>query len=673
MAKKETKPSITLPTWIQQRPDRALGLLLFFLAFLLFANTLSHDYAWDDTIVITENSRTLKGFAGIPEQWKEHDRVQLEDFSGFRPVTLTSFSIDIGLFGKKPGPAHFMNVLYFALLCWVIYKTLRAIFPHHHRGFAFFVTLLFLVHPMHTEVVANIKSRDEIFVMLFGMLSILSLIHFLREGGWKWAIGTLLLFVLAVLSRQNGALFLFAYPLVGWLLPDIPKAKKWLAAGFLPAGVLLITGTMFLLTGRLPIQFSAVKPAGYFEDLVLGNSLGNKGSLWDQIGSASRLVFLYLRDFFYPAKLTYYSGYNTIPWMDWHYRILAIPFLSVCFSLIYAAIQLFRQRQREIVLGILWFFLFLSPFLHLIFATADTKADRYLFLASLGLCIIIVTLLGTAMKVDWANGNPGKKPEDFFGIAGKGKILAAILIAGSLLLSGVTFTRNKAWKDSYTLYSTDMPKLEECARCHYFLAQEMISRRERSMNPQQDQQAILDHLQKAVAISDSAYYAYTDLANELIRVNQFSKAETYMEKAATFYPGQEDPWYYLGKAEFFQEKFEESAIHFAKARSINPDRAENWDLEGRSLERAKKYPEAEILLQQAIQKFPNEIGLRDALLDVYFYGGKQPEALRKINELVKLDPNNSFWWKKRIGLYEAAAMTDSAAYYFGLAQQAGRL
>ena len=198
------KAQIT-PSRIQQfrsnYPDRFWALVIFLLAFLQFSNTLTHDYAWDDAIVITENSRTQKGFSGIPEQWQEHTRQTLEDFSGYRPLTLTSFNLDIGFFGKRPGPAHAMNVIYFGLLAMVIYFTLRKLFPDHHGYFALFVTLLFVVHPLHTEVVANIKSRDEIFVMLFGMLSLIAWINLLRGDGWKWAFFSLIFLVLATLSR----------------------------------------------------------------------------------------------------------------------------------------------------------------------------------------------------------------------------------------------------------------------------------------------------------------------------------------------------------------------------------------------------------------------------------------------------------------------------------------
>src|SRR4051812_15570108 len=108
--------------------DNKIALALFLLAFLVFANTLNHEYTWDDSIVITENTRVQKGFKGIPDLFLKRNSDYKEDKYGYRPIVLTSFAIEYGIFGLNPKPGHFMNVLYFALLCMIMYKVLRKIF-----------------------------------------------------------------------------------------------------------------------------------------------------------------------------------------------------------------------------------------------------------------------------------------------------------------------------------------------------------------------------------------------------------------------------------------------------------------------------------------------------------------------------------------------------------------
>ena len=70
------------------------GLIIFLLAFIQYSNTLGHDFAWDDKIVIQENDRVQQGFSGIPELFLKYNSDLRKDQYGYRPITLTSFAID---------------------------------------------------------------------------------------------------------------------------------------------------------------------------------------------------------------------------------------------------------------------------------------------------------------------------------------------------------------------------------------------------------------------------------------------------------------------------------------------------------------------------------------------------------------------------------------------------
>ena len=152
----------------------SFGLVIFVMAFIQFSNTIGHDFAWDDKIVIQENDRVQKGFSGIPELTKKYSSELRKDQYGYRPLTLISFAIDYELSSGQPKLFHFMNVLYFALLCLVLFRVLKRLFYRYSPLLPFLITALFVVHPIHVEVVANIKSRDEILALLFCLLSLLS-------------------------------------------------------------------------------------------------------------------------------------------------------------------------------------------------------------------------------------------------------------------------------------------------------------------------------------------------------------------------------------------------------------------------------------------------------------------------------------------------------------------
>jgi len=178
------KPETGNPTSLKNA-----GLLFAALSFLLYINTFNHKFAFDDAIVITQNSFTQQGLAGIPELVTTDFFMGIYGESGmeltggrYRPLSLVMFAVESHIFGdKKDKPAgqpvnakpgqvfysynafvgHLFNVLFYAFSVFLLFQLLRRWFPE--RPFIALVsTLLFAVHPIHSEVVANIKSRDEI-------------------------------------------------------------------------------------------------------------------------------------------------------------------------------------------------------------------------------------------------------------------------------------------------------------------------------------------------------------------------------------------------------------------------------------------------------------------------------------------------------------------------------
>ena len=157
-------------------------IIISILALFQYGNTFEHDYAWDDAIVITNNDRVQQGLSDPSSFFRNIKGDELQYRYGYRPITLLSFALDIELSEMTPKTGHVMNVLYYALLCCLIFYFLRRMFPEKSELFAMIVVGLFLIHPVHTEVVANIKSRDEILAMLFGIASLIFLLNFLANG-----------------------------------------------------------------------------------------------------------------------------------------------------------------------------------------------------------------------------------------------------------------------------------------------------------------------------------------------------------------------------------------------------------------------------------------------------------------------------------------------------------
>ncbi len=176
-----------------------LGWALAVFGFLLYANTLGHGYAFDDSIVITENSFTQQGFGGIYDLMTKDFFIGIYGEQGmeltggrYRPLSLVMFAVEYQFFGLNPFVGHFINVLLYALTAFLLFKVLRNWLSKIEGGaiIALITSLLFIAHPIHTEVVANIKSRDEILSFLLVLVTLQALHKLVtnKENSTPWLI-----------------------------------------------------------------------------------------------------------------------------------------------------------------------------------------------------------------------------------------------------------------------------------------------------------------------------------------------------------------------------------------------------------------------------------------------------------------------------------------------------
>ncbi len=188
---------------------------LFLFAFLLYGNTINHDYNLDDELVTRNHRLTSKGISAIAEIFTSP---YYQDDSGYsyeyRPVVLVSFALEHELFGDNPKASHLINVLLYAITGIILFILLTNLFPNLNVIFPVSAVLLFIAHPMHTEVVSSIKNRDEMLSFLFG---ILALNYMARTIKFNLHIKYILVFfflLLSLLSKTSGIFLLGLIPIV---------------------------------------------------------------------------------------------------------------------------------------------------------------------------------------------------------------------------------------------------------------------------------------------------------------------------------------------------------------------------------------------------------------------------------------------------------------------------
>jgi len=220
--------------------------VLFVLAFVLYGNTIGHDYAFDDLLVITNNQFTQKGISGIPDLLSSNylagvygDGQSTYDSGRYRPLSLIWFALEDEFFGRNTHVHHFMNVLFYALTVVLLFSVLKKLFTWRndvktqlHPTFQntwclslpFVITLLFVAHPLHTEVVANIKSRDETLALMGALGAMWFCLKHVEQQKYRHLIVAGIIFLLALLSNEKAIAFVVLLPLSIYYFPPKPSA-----------------------------------------------------------------------------------------------------------------------------------------------------------------------------------------------------------------------------------------------------------------------------------------------------------------------------------------------------------------------------------------------------------------------------------------------------------------
>jgi hypothetical protein len=190
-------------------------IILFSVTFLVFGNTISNDYNLDDHLVNNIRANSIEDI--FTTTYSQENGFNY----GYRPISILTFYIEYSSFGKNSRISHTINLLLYIMLNVLIFKLLKRIFKSTDRYILLFITLLFVVHPIHTEVVASIKNRDEILSLLFIVSA--SLLVYRWVSNYKWY--SLLMIVtfcsLSILSKRSSLPIHFLIPLIVILKEEI--------------------------------------------------------------------------------------------------------------------------------------------------------------------------------------------------------------------------------------------------------------------------------------------------------------------------------------------------------------------------------------------------------------------------------------------------------------------
>ncbi len=416
----------------RSRHVASAAVLVAILAVVPYLNSLQNGFTFDDPVVVRDNPRVTR-----------HSPVGLLTAVYpvgvlYRPLTMLTYAANYRLSPAAWG-FHFVNLaLHLAVSLGVLALALVLL---DSLPAAVVAAALFAVHPIHTEAVNNIVGRAELLAAALVIASLLAQARAVRRHSPIWSALALVSFALALLAKESAftAIALIAV-LVWWLDP----ARSWRRAA--AAGVpFLLVGIAYLFLRHAMIgSLSLPSPPP-----VVDNPLAHV-ALAPRLATALVVLLEYCSQLFLPLHLAADYSYNEIPVVTSVLDARFLLALGVLLALTAGTIAVAR-RAPALALAAMFTVVPLALTANVLFPIGTIKAERLLYLPSVGWCLAAGWLVAFAVR--------------------RRRVVALVAVAAvTVAFAGRTWLRNRDWRDDLTLFTTAVQAAPDSAKAHYNLA-----------------------------------------------------------------------------------------------------------------------------------------------------------------------------------------------------------
>ncbi|MCB1582119.1 MAG: tetratricopeptide repeat protein [Marinicella sp.] len=445
-----------------------VGLLLFIFSFFLYSNTLFHQFTLDDVLVLTKNKYVTTAdywaifskdtFAGF---FTSSESTQLVPGGRYRPLTLAIFAT-IWPITQAPWFFHLINVLVYAttvltLFYFLLTLPLKKTIPTSHSSFACLTTLIFAIHPIHTEVVNNIKGLDDILSLLLAILAWKTCHKPIFKNTLYNALTMMFLMLLALLAKESVVVFIPIAVISVWFFNKQSLMKVCITISpMVLALIIYLSLRLSTLSSNIDVT---TLPELMNDPFIFWN-----GDQWlplpwqEHFATVLHVLLLYLGKILFPMTLSHdYYPYaidvtNFKTWTVWCSLLVHI-------SLVIYTIHGLSKRQLP-AFAIAIYLIALSLFANIFFNIGTLMAERFLFIPSLGFSIAMAWICLYSLN----------KVKNHLAIYIPLQLFLVMMI---LLAIFQTLNRAPAWKNNLTLFETDIKTSPNSAKLNNALGGEL--------------------------------------------------------------------------------------------------------------------------------------------------------------------------------------------------------
>lgn len=533
----------------------------------------------------------------------------------YQPLSVLSYMLDYSLFRLDPFGYHLGNLILHILNALLVFWFISLL--TESMPVALVTALLFAIHPLRVESVAWASERKDVLYAFFFLCALISYRSYLRSRTRRiFYGGALLFFVLSLLAKSMAVTLPLTLFLVD-IFTGRPRNRK-----------MVFDKIPFLLIALI-FGITAV----FAVDITRGASDPGYGDLFHKIGASSFSVVFYLSKICAPAKLCcLYPDYLQREPLLYGASILAVLALS-------AGAYISVRYTKKIIFGLGFFLIPIIPCMQFIqpfrTATGSTVADRYVYIASIGISYIVA--------------------EGFFWLWNKQKQRNALLIALILLmavLSVLTYRRCFVWKDSISMWSDIQKDGNDAAF--------MQNSRGYAYYEQGDFNKAIEAYTRALEIEPRFVEAYSNRGMAYYAQGRFDQAIVDYNQALGLSPRDAKARLNRGAVYHRLGQFDLAQADYSQSIASDPAFAAAYSNRGMTLAAQGRFDQALLDYTKALELNPTSADVYINRADIYRKTGTVEQALSDYARALELDPQNAAVYMNRGNLYFSRGDFDKA-------------
>jgi protein O-mannosyl-transferase len=595
---------------------------------------------YDDNAWITENPYVRGGLTLRGVGWAFTNFT----YDHWMPLTWLVRMLECQLFGLNSGAHHLVNVLLHIANTLLLFSLLNSMTRAPWRSG--FVAALFALHPLHVESVAWVTELKDMLSTCLWMTTICAYVSYVRRLNIH-SFSSRVFYGLALTSFALGLMakpMVVTLPFVLLLLDYWPLGRtRWVK---LPISEVKQRPLSQLVKEKLPfLALTVVSSVVTFRAQRVAGAIVSVAdvSIGDRLANAVVSYSSYIGKAFWPSRTALFYPYQTWP-------LSTVISAAVVLIGISSAVVWLAKRHPHFIVGWLWYLGVLAPVIGFVQVGNQAMADRYTYLPSIGLFIMVA----------WSI------PKSLLSQRVVKSIASTTAVALLSLCAALCWRQVGYWRNSETLFrhSLEVTKANWLAHNNLGKAlldngrvQESIGHFEQAVAIKPDYAVAHDNLGSALAqegrlqeaaeqfdlalrIQPSLADAHYNMGRALLQMNRLPEAITHYKQAAQLNPYDVDAQFELGNALMALGNVQEAIKRWEKVVRLKPDHVEARNNLGAVLAQTGKFPEAAEEFNQVLRITPDDVEVRCNLGNVLLASGKLREAINQYDQVLRVNPDN---------------------------------